>query len=998
MTIVSTEQRIQVIGKELARLSGGDGSSPFESRWWSQAAFNLAMKDEAFKVQLFRFVDVLPALHKDAQVTRMAQEYFGDLQDFPLAMQWGLNALAATSLGAKLSGKAIRHQVELMAQTFIAGATIASALPTLERLWKARRATSVDLLGEATLSEREADQYRDQCLTTMKALSAASVNWPEVPVLERDHLGPLPRTQLSLKISALVPNLEPADPEGSFQAVAQRLRPLVDLAATLPASIIFDMEQADTKDLIVSIFMRLFSEDPYRSYPYAGLALQAYHRESAQDVDRLLAWVRRRGAPITIRLVKGAYWDSDVIRYRQRGWPIPLFEQKAHTDVNYEQLIRRLLEHTDVLRPAFGTHNLRSLAVVEAVAETLKLPPESYEYQMIFGMAEPFQTAVTARERRLRIYTPVGELLPGMAYLVRRLLENTANESFLRKEYVDSQPLRVLLADPRLVDETVTPPADPSPAPPDLSAAEFQNQPTTDFSRPTAQQAMEQALHRVSTCLNRGWSAQLPSQPPRSGPELLTRNPAAPDQIVGRLRGYAPGDIAVLVREASRQAGQWGALPASTRVAVLRKAASLMRERRYELAAWEILEEGKPWHEADADVAEAIDFLEFYAHQMSRLAVPQCLGKAPGELNQRLWSPRGVAAVIAPWNFPLAIPTGMVSAALVTGNTVLFKPSERSLIVGQWLVELLTEAGLPPGVLQFVPGGPDVGKALVQAPEVATIAFTGSKDVGLWILQQAGEHVGQQAGTATGGRRLVKRVIAEMGGKNAIIIDDTADLDEAVAGVVSSFTSYAGQKCSACSRAIVHEAVYDLFLRRLAEAVRSLRLGSPLHPGTQMGPVIDGRAQERIRQYVDIGKQEGRLLVERTCAGPGFFVGPVVLMDIRPDHRIAQEEIFGPVLAVMRAGSFDEALVLANGTAYALTGGVYSRTPSHVDQARREFDVGNLYINRPITGALVGRQPFGGHRLSGVGAKAGGEEYLPQFMIARVVSENTLRRGFAPAE
>jgi RHH-type proline utilization regulon transcriptional repressor/proline dehydrogenase/delta 1-pyrroline-5-carboxylate dehydrogenase len=332
----------------------------------------------------------------------------------------------------------------------------------------------------------------------------------------------------------------------------------------------------------------------------------------------------------------------------------------------------------------------------------------------------------------------------------------------------------------------------------------------------------------------------------------------------------------------------------------------------------------------------------------------------------------------------------MVSGALVTGNTVLFKPSERSLIAGQLLAEIFTTAGLPPGVLQFVPGGPETGKALVTAPDVATIAFTGSKDVGLWILQQAG--------SVSPGPRLVKRVIAEMGGKNAIIVDDTADLDEAVAGVVYSFTGYAGQKCSACSRAIVHEAVYDTFIRRLAEAVSSLRIGAPRHPGTQMGPLIDDRARARVRQYIDIGKREGRVLIERIAEGPGYCVGPVVFVEINPEHRLAQEEIFGPVLAVMKAASFDQAITLANSTAYALTGGLYSRTPSHVEQARQQFDVGNLYINRPITGALVGRQPFGGHRFSGVGAKAGGEDYLLQFLNTRVVSENTLRRGFAPAE
>ena len=519
------------------------------------------------------------------------------------------------------------------------------------------------------------------------------------------------------------------------------------------------------------------------------------------------------------------------------------------------------------------------------------------------------------------------------------------------------------------------------------SPGEFQNEPHTDFSQSMARQLMQDAIHGVRKQLGLVVPEE---QVHASGAELVTRNPDAPEQIVGRARAYSPSDVASLIQNSLKQFRDWSVTSVASRVAILRQAAALMGRRRYELAAWEIFEQGKPWREADADVAEAIDFLNFYAGEMLRIGAPQRLGHAPGELNHRLVGPRGVSAVIAPWNFPLAIPAGMVSAALVTGNTVLFKPSERALVIGRLLVEILMEAGLPRGVLQLVPGGPETGKALVTAPEVATIAFTGSKDVGLYILDEAG--------APASGQPHVKRVIAEMGGKNAIIVDDTADVDEAVIGVVISFTGYSGQKCSACSRVIVHAAVYDTFVRRLADAVMSLRIGSPQDPGTQVGPLIDGRAQERVREYVRIGKVEGRILVERQVNQPGYFVGPIVLGDIESNHRLAQEEIFGPVLSVMKAKTYDEAIRLANTTTYALTGGIYSRSPVNVELARQQFDVGNLYINRPITGALVGRQPFGGHRLSGVGAKAGGTDYLWQFLVTRVVSEQTIRRGFAPAE
>ena len=981
----SFEPTVRRIGEQLAGLSAGQTPTLFERRWWSQTALNLAMQDSAFKTQLFRFIDVLPSVKDDEQVLKLAREYLGDGNMQLFGAQWGLKALSATSLGARLSGKAIRSRVEQMARTFIAGATVEDATPRLADLWQQGRAWSVDLLGEATISDQEADRYRDRCLDTLTKLAREASLWPSVLLLERDHLGPIPRVQLSLKISALTPHLDPIDPEGSYRSVAARLRPILELAARLPASLIFDMEQADTKTLLLEIFTRLFAEPAFKAYPYAGLALQAYHRETAQDIEGLLSWVRQRGVPITIRLVKGAYWDSDTIRYRQRGWPVPLFEQKIETDANYEALTRLILSQASLVRPAFGTHNLRTLSYIEAVAESLRLPPEAWEYQMIFGMAEPFQHAVMQHGRRLRLYTPVGDLLPGMAYLVRRLLENTSNESFLRKEYVESQPLSRLLAPPVLEGLSQKQPLSSQRA----GLQEFRNEPQRDFAQADRRVAIQQALVTVRSQLGRQWSSSFGGLR-LTGPLIESRNPGCPDEVVARLSSASSEDLEQAVCRAVQAWESWRHTTTERRVDIIRAAASLMRTRRDELAAWEILECGKPWREADADLAEAIDFLEFYAVEWHRLAPPRRLGQEPGELNQRLYNPRGVTVVIAPWNFPLAIPTGMVSAALVTGNPVIFKPSERSPMMGFWLTEILREAGVPEGVLCCLPGGADIGRTLVHHPEIATIAFTGSKDVGLRIIQEAG--------TLLPGQRTVKRVLAEMGGKNAIIVDETADLDDAITGVVASFTGYAGQKCSACSRAIVNTSIYDSFLERLTEAVLSLRVGNPEEPGTQVGPVIDRRAQATMQEYIEIGKKEARLLVGGTVSGPGWYVGPTVFADVAPTHRIAQEEIFGPILAVMKASSFQDALTLANSTAYALTGGVYSRSPVNLELARQGFDVGNLYLNRPITGALVGRQPFGGHRLSGVGAKAGGEEYLTQFVVTRVVSEQTLRRGFAPPE
>jgi RHH-type proline utilization regulon transcriptional repressor/proline dehydrogenase/delta 1-pyrroline-5-carboxylate dehydrogenase len=452
-------------------------------------------------------------------------------------------------------------------------------------------------------------------------------------------------------------------------------------------------------------------------------------------------------------------------------------------------------------------------------------------------------------------------------------------------------------------------------------------------------------------------------------------------------------DVQRTVESAKGAFPAWRDTPINRRAGLLHNAAEILRRRRFELSAWEVFECGKQWREADADVAEAIDYCEYYAREMIRLATPQ-RRDVPGEENETFYEPRGVAVTIAPWNFPLAILCGMTAAAVVAGNPTIMKPAEQSSVVASKLMEVFREAGFPPGVIQYLPGiGEEIGPALVGHDDVSLVAFTGSRSVGLSI-----NALGAQT---PAGQDHVKRIITEMGGKNATIIDDDADLDEAVHSVVAASFGYAGQKCSACSRAIVLGAVYDRFLNRLIEVTRSLRIGPAEDPGAFVGPVIDREARDRILKRVEKGKAEARLAYAGQLgelADEGFYVAPHIFADVPPMAAIAQEEIFGPVLCVIRAKDMAEAIQIANSTAYALTGGLHSRSPANIERVRREFRVGNLYINRKITGALVDRQPFGGFKLSGTGTKAGGCDYLPQFLHARTITENTLRHGFAPGD
>jgi RHH-type proline utilization regulon transcriptional repressor/proline dehydrogenase/delta 1-pyrroline-5-carboxylate dehydrogenase len=584
-------------------------------------------------------------------------------------------------------------------------------------------------------------------------------------------------------------------------------------------------------------------------------------------------------------------------------------------------------------------------------------------------------------------------MIPGMAYLVRRLLENTSNESFLRLSFVGGASKEELLRNPlELMDGHPAPAEAPQSGSSQASINPFRNEPPLDWTKAENRERFSKALAKIRKDFPLKVPLYIGGRKVTTSKEIRSTNPNNPQEIAGVIAAAGKPEAERAIRAAWDAFPAWRDADPAVRAGYLFKAASIAREMRFELAALMVLEVGKNWSDADADVCEAIDFLEYYGREMIRLGQPRRMGDAPGELSVLFYEPRGVGAVIAPWNFPLAISMGMVSAAIVTGNTVVYKPSSQSALTGYMIYKIFEMSKLPPGVLNFLPGpGGEIGDMLVTHPDVAFITFTGSKEVGLRIVELAR--------MTPEGAFGVKNVVAEMGGKNAIIIDADADLDEAVTQALESAFNYQGQKCSACSRLIVLEENYEKVIERLKAAAESILLGPVEDPQNFMGAVIDAGAAKKILDYIEVGKQEGSVLVERNPPGAsGYFVPLAIFENIRIEHRLAQEEIFGPVLAVMKARNFDEALDIANSTRFALTGAVFSRSPSNIDKARRVFRVGNLYINRGSTGAIVGRHPFGGYKMSGVGSKAGGPDYLLQFMVPRNVAENTIRRGFAPME
>ncbi|MFM7034153.1 MAG: proline dehydrogenase family protein, partial [Planctomycetia bacterium] len=905
--LTSIEAHTQAIGRRLLADAMAAQPSIVSPEWWGQRAGEWATADDDLKVRLFRLVDCMPMLDDPAAIDRHLREYIDDdvLARLPASMRLALQA-ARTGMLAPLAARAVRAATLAQARRFIAGTNPAEAARAAERERSVRRGFTLDLLGEAVTSDAEADSYAAAYLRLLHELPARATAWKHDPLIDDGPDGPMPRVNISLKLSALDSQFDAIDPRGTADRVLSRLRPLWRAARDSGAQVHVDMESHATKDLTLAIFRRIAMEDEFRDWPHCGIVVQCYLHESPRDLEHLATWARQRGTPVWIRLVKGAYWDYETIHARAAGWPVPVWQEKWQTDECFERCTTFVIENAAHLRPAIGSHNLRSLAHSMAVAEQMGLDPRGIEMQMLYGMGDAEKEAVTKAGWRMRVYMPYGQLVPGMAYLVRRLLENSSNDSFLRAGFVKHVPAETLLAPPRPAaaqpqHEVPMPTIAPMPAVEET----FCNEPLTDFAIEANRAAMQSAVDLARARFDAGPPIDVPvvidGGIVPTADRMERRDPSSHDRLIARVSAASPEDAARAVRVAAAALPAWRGLGFANRAAILRRAAATMRARRFDLAALQVFEVGKPWREADADVAEAIDFCEYYAMAAERMAMDRRVD-VPGEENVTSFAARGVAVVIAPWNFPLAILAGMSSAALVTGNTVVLKPAEQSSLVALRWHEILLEAGVPPAAAAFLPArGEEVGPALISDPETAMVAFTGSRAVGLGINTLASQTPG----------RSIKRVIAELGGKNAIIVDDDADLDEAVLGTVNSGFGFQGQKCSACSRVIVLDHVHDAFVARLASAVRSIRVAPADDPVARMGPLVDEEARDRVRSFITIGRRTGRE-VAAVDVGPlanrGWFVGPHVFADVDPAGPLGQEEIFGPVLAVLTFRTPDEAI------------------------------------------------------------------------------------------
>ena len=956
-------------GSELLEQSHKQDSVFLEKNWWYKKMLSWTMKNKSLKSSLFRFIDVLPSLSNEEQFLSHFKEYFKNQE---------LSFISA-GIGKALPSvmvKSMKKQITQVAKMFITGSNVQEALNQLSKNWNQGLAFSMDILGEATLSEKEADFYNKAYLDMMSQLLSAQKTWPQKEQLQQDIFGKIPAINISIKASALFSQIKTSAWEYSKKHLKDKLRPLFQKAVQDFIFINLDMEHYEYKDLFLEIFKELLMEEELKNYPHFGIVIQAYLKHSFEDLKQLDKFAKKRGQKLTVRLVKGAYWDSEFLLAKQKNWPIPVWTNKAETDINFEKCLAWLFKESHNIKIAVGSHNIRSVAC--ALAYHQKYSNKSLEFQVLYGMAEGLARSLKEKGYLVRLYCTVGDLIPGMSYLVRRLLENSANQSFILSSFVKNQSPEELLAPPKAIQRDKTSKSDPS---------LFSNFPILDFSLQENRRRFQKALDF--------WKNQFPLQVPvllngkgeKSEQIFKRENPSQPEQIISQSFFSTRAQAETAIATTSEFFENWKKKTPEYRLSCLRKLAELMEKKQFELSALQVFEVGKTWSEANADVAEAIDFCRYYANSYENLTVPKLTDEVAGEESFLHYEAIGLTVVIAPWNFPLAILTGMTVAPLVCGNTVILKPAEQSPLIAFELVKLLLASGFSKESFAFLPGkGEEIGDYLVKHPRVSIISFTGSFEVGSQIIAKAGLISKEQ--------KNIKKCVVEMGGKNAIAIDSSADLDEAVEGVLHSAFAFQGQKCSACSRVIVLEDVYEKFIQRLLPAIDSLVIKNPEDPSSSLGPLVDKDSFERIKNFIK--KETSLKLYSAGFKNLAYFCPPLVYLSESLDSNLMQEELFAPILVCYKVKNLESAIQAVNQTKFGLTAGFYSRHPGHIEEFKSQVEAGNLYINRNCTGAMVKRHPFGGRKMSGLGSKTGGKEYLKHFLQSKVVTENSMRRGFSP--
>lgn len=978
------DDEAKIILKDLVKKVGDYRSSFFEK--FSDYGLTLTAQYDLLRVHLLKFLALLPSLDHDKsgqEVKRNLLESLRRLIDdskaismqkkrgtrqLPLYLMiaFSVSLQVATFMPAGILAAVVRFMVKMMAKRFIAGESINTCHETLSELRATKREATLDQLGELVVSAREADEYFEKVLQLIHGLKQ------HIPKGEKNKAG-IYNAHVSIKVSALSHDFRPQAFDATYAKVAPRLRRILQEAHREEVFINVDAEHYHYRDLVLKIYAKVLLETPeLKDYSQTGIVVQAYLRDGAKHLQDVIEVAKKRGLRMPIRLVKGAYWDAETIEGEAHQFIPPQFLNKEESDLHFRQLAYLALKNHEHIHLAIGSHNLQDHAFVEAM-RTLRFPNAPViEHQCLHMTYEALSHGLANMGWPTRNYMPIGNLLVGMAYLVRRIMENSSQVgvlSIMRSHKKASgliSPVDVHLEKKEKgkvqLDSFIT----------QLKSDFAPTRPLKLYVTPE-RASFEDEIEKFEKSLIERQDEL------KNSPDMKVYSSSRPELIVGTIKENTNAEAIKAVEEAEKALSEswWGKQSLTLyRVSVLLKAADLMLLRRNKLSALIMYEAGKTMTEALADVDEAIDFINFYARQEIAL-----------QLSNQKYTNRGVITVIAPWNFPLAIPCGMTVAPLIAGNAVVLKPAEQTPLIGIELYNLLIEAGVPKDILYLILGdGEVVGAPLVSHPRTAGIVFTGSKNVGTWIFKHAAKDVINHYYHQI---PMQKKVITEMGGKNAIIVTNNCELDETISGILYSAFGHSGQKCSAASRVIVHKEVKDALVNRLVQAIKDLKVGEAMDPETYVNPLITKEDQERVRKIIEEAKDEairsnGKILIDRSFEKlPGYCVGPALIElpphQARKKESWAQREIFGPVIHITEYESLIEAVELFNGTEYALTGGVFSQSQDDIDFLLKFMRAGNIYVNRTITGARVGIEPFGGFKMSGTGPKAGGPDYVKEF-------------------
>jgi len=991
-------QHSKLILNQIVKNVSAYRSSLFEK--FSDYGLNLTAQFDLIRIHLLKFLALLPSLDHDKKGHEVKRNLVESLKRLLLDASKGSEKkkLLPTSLlvifkiaypvakviPAKPLAYIVRFLVKKMAKRFIAGESIMTSHQTISELRRTSRQCTLDQLGELVVSAKEADEYFEKVLQLIHGLKE------HIPRGEKNGAGIL-NAHVSIKVSALSHDFKSHAFEETYQKVYPRLKRILQEAQREEVFINIDAEHYHYRDLVLQIYSRVLLETPELSqYSQTGIVLQAYLRDASSHLDQIIQLAKKRKVRMPIRLVKGAYWDAETVEADAHEFTPPQFLNKEESDIHFRQLCYKTLKNYQDVQLTIGSHNLQDHAFVESL-RTLRFPQAPViEHQCLHMTYEALSHGLAKMNWPVRNYMPIGNLIVGMAYLVRRIMENSSQVgvlSIMRSHQKASgliSPVDVHVAKRKNGD------------------LKFDKFITLNHSKFAPVRPLRLFIHEEWSRLSQEFlkfkKGLEEHQDQWLNTEAVILSSSDPSLKVGEVFKNKAEDVSVAFENASnalKQSDWWRRELFSQRISVLIKTADLMLKRRNELSSLMILEAGKTFSEALADVDEAIDFLNYYARLELNL-----------QSEREDLTSRGIIGVIAPWNFPLAIPCGMAAAPLVAGNAVILKPAEQTPLIARELVKLFYEAGLPSDLLQFVHGdGEVVGAGIVNHPDCAGVVFTGSKPVGQLIYSQLASKLHQHPFFDL---TYSKKVITEMGGKNAVIVTNNCELDETVSGILYSAFGHAGQKCSATSRVIVHKDVKDALISRLVGAMNDLKVGEAYQTSTSINPLITKEDQERVKLAVKEASDEaikcgGHIWVDRSFEKlPGYCVGPALIE--LPYHQAfkadswAQREIFGPVVHIIEYSTLTEAVELFNATEYALTGGIFAQSQDDIDFLLKYLQAGNLYVNRPNTGARVAIEPFGGFKLSGTGPKAGGKNYVHQFHVSSIIDRSVVRLSHINSE